>query len=83
MTKRIDVKMNARLLGTASGWDGDPGEMIWFYNFTPTEGVPLTSGSLMFDESEGYLYLQDDEGNPIGEKHDIPTFLAALPRKES
>jgi hypothetical protein len=63
-----------------SGWDGEGHEGVWFYNFEPASGVPLNSGSLMFDMNAGYLYLQDDDGNAIGDKYDIPTFLVDLPR---
>lgn len=81
MTDRFPVEMNARLLGTASGWDGEPFNSIWFYDFQPADGVPLPSCSaIMFDVDAGQLYVQDDQGEHIGPAYDIPTFLVALPR---
>ena len=70
-----------RLLGTATGWDGDPGECFWFYDFEPAPGVALAAcASLNIDLLKGEVIAQDKEGNAIGEAVDIVALCAELPR---
>jgi len=75
-----DVIYNGRLLGTASGWDGELGSSIWFYDFKPA-GDWLGEGTLEIDEENGYIGLQNDDGDrEIMNKQDLPEFLVKLPR---
>lgn len=77
----MEVKILGRVLGTASGWDGDLGENVWFYDFKPNEGIDLPAGDLLFDETNGMIGLTTDEGE-ISNGQDICKFLAPLPRSE-
>ena len=64
--KRIDIVWLGKTLGTASGWDGEPGESWWAYDFKPSEGVELPEcPSLQFEESSGKVIAQDSEGNDL------------------
>ena len=64
--KRMYVVWLGKTLGTASGWDGDPGESWWAYDFKPAEGVELPEcQSLQFEESNGKVRAQDSEGNDL------------------
>ncbi len=82
--KRFDVIVLGRKLGTADGWDGDPGEQIWFYNFQPAAGVGLPEcSSLGFDEQRGFLGPLADETGDFEEFLDAVTFLAKLAREDS
>ena len=75
---RIDVIYSGRLLGTASGWDGEPGRAIWFYDFKPA-GDWLGEGTLEIDEENGYIGLENDNG-VMENGQDLPTFLVKFPR---
>lgn len=79
MGDRLDIIYLSRLLGTASGWDGDPGEYLMYYNFVPKIGVPLEEGLLQINEANGWIYVTDDAERD-GTKYDLVTFLACLPR---
>jgi len=67
MSKRMDVTWLGRTLGTASGWDGDPGDCWWVYDFQSLPGDPMqvTCSCLQFNETEGTIEAQDNEGNAM------------------
>lgn len=78
---RIEVNFLGRNLGTASGWDGEPGEIIWFYDFIPRDGIKLAQGQLVIDTIKGYIGAIDDEGEFTKESaKDIVEFLGKVPR---
>jgi len=53
-------------LGKATGWDGDPGQTWWAYDFVPKDGVKLPACQcLQFDEDKGEITAQDNEGNTL------------------
>ena len=80
MIDRMSVDHHGRRLGTASGWDGDPGEYLIYQDFHPAEGIPFDRGlDLNIDESNGWIYTIDRDGTN-GTKFDLPTFLAGIPR---
>lgn len=81
LNKRTDLTILGRKIGTSTGWDGDPGEHIWFYDFIPDANVHLPAGDLYFDEHRGVLYISDDKGNPI-QAWDVLSVLANVPRTE-
>lgn len=78
MSERMNVMILGRDLGTSDGWDGDPGETIWFYDFQPHHNVLIPLGDLHFDTVDGWLTV----GDPVEPewKVDACTFLAPLPR---
>ena len=79
MTDRIDAIFLNRNLGTASGWDGDPGEYLMFYDFIPRSGVCLDQGLLQINLGTGKIYITDDADND-GPKFDLVDFLYHMPR---
>lgn len=79
---RIEVDILGRNLGTASGWDGDPGECIWFYEFQPRDGVDLKSGDLQIDFVKGLIGIQGPEGE-ILDPEDAVYFLNEVKRVET
>ncbi len=77
---RITVVVLGRHLGYASGWDGDPGDAFWFYDFEPAEGTGLLKCDCFnIDLNKGEITPQDREGNAIDTTRDIATFCAGLP----
>lgn len=80
MSDRMNVAIHGRMLGTASGWDGDLGECTWFYDFEPSDGVALPKGNLQYDEANGFIGIQNSETGKIDAPLDAPSFLASLPR---
>lgn len=81
MTKqRMNVQYLARELGTASGWNGDPGECIWFYDFEPKPGVPIQAcPTFLIDEGEGNFDCQDGGGTSLSTLDIIET-LRQIPK---
>jgi hypothetical protein len=74
---RIDVILLGRKLGTASGWDGDPGELIRFYDFTPAAVIGLrATETLHIDYVSGYISSEPEPAKRL----DILTFLRDIPR---
>jgi len=66
MSERIELRWLGKVLGTISGWDGDPGEDWWGYEFEPAEGVALPKCScLRMDEDEGKITAEDAEGQEL------------------
>jgi hypothetical protein len=54
--------------GTASGWDGDPGEAFWVYDFEPNDSSPfIACECLHIDYNKGVITAQDNEGNSLQE----------------
>ena len=83
MTKdRITISFLGRELGTASGWDGEPGECVWFYDFQPKGGVSLPACSCFtIDEDQGVFRTGDeDDLNP---PYDIVETLRDIPKAVS
>lgn len=81
MGKRIEVKILGRHLGTASGWDGDPGDSYWFYDFQSANGVNLQGDELYINETDGELGFEvsEDTGKII-DPIDICQFLVNIPK---
>lgn len=80
--KRSVCKFLGRNLGTFTGWDGDPGESFWLYNFEPAEGIPLPKcETLTINEIAGQFQVLDTDGNSVpGQTWDIITILRDIPR---
>lgn len=77
--KRMDVTFLARLLGTASGWDGEDGSYL-FYDFIPAEGVNLPAcTSFQINEQDGNFLILDQDTQVL-ETFDIVSFLYQLPK---
>jgi hypothetical protein len=75
----MNVCVLGREIGTATGWAGLPGEIIWFYSFQPAYGVNLLAvDRLEFNEGDGWIVGYDKDNNVIYQ-HDAPTFLSTLP----
>jgi len=80
--ERMEVKVLGRVLGTASGWDGDPGETVWFYDFQAVSGLHLPFTSLAVDFLNGYIGTLDNETGEFTKNstNDIVLFLSGVPR---
>lgn len=64
--KRIPVDFLGRNLGTASGWDGELGEVWWVYDFESNSDCKFPPCKcLQFDEVNAKIHAQDDEGNNL------------------
>lgn len=81
-SERIDVIILGRRLGTASGWDGDPGEIFWYYDFQASPGINLPFQDLAIDFNGGYIGTTNpDDGEFVKEStKDIIHFMAGVPR---
>lgn len=77
---RIEVIILGRVLGTAEGWDGEPGECIWFYEFEPKDGISLGKGDLQVDFNSGAIGIQTNAGG-IDEPVDIVEFLTGVAKQ--
>lgn len=75
---RTTYSFLGRKLGTGTGWDGDPAEVWWIYDFEPAEGVNLPSGDLYIDGTAGLIGLANEDGEVIGE--DICFVLLNIPK---
>ena len=73
----IEWKFLGRILGTATGWDGEM-EAFVLYNFIPAEGIALPPGSLQVEITEGRFVCYDDEGEEI-QSFDILTVMGSAP----
>lgn len=80
--KRSIVKLFDRILGSATGWDGDP-DVFWWYDFTPAEGIDLPAGILQIDFVHGHIGKVNEDDGKILDPKDIPSFLVNIPRKDS
>lgn len=81
MSERIDVTILGRALGTASGWDGDPGKWICFYDFEPKAGIDLPPGDLNFNELKGLIGPASETGE-MEDGKDIVLFLYDIARED-
>ena len=54
-------RVMGKTLGTYDGWDGDDLTIV-FYDFRPTEGVPLASGDLTLSYEKGIFEYYNDDG---------------------
>lgn len=77
--KRTTVKLFCRVLGTATGWDGDP-DTYWWYDFEPAIGIDLPAGTLQIDLIAGHIGKMNEEDGSIVHPKDIPSFLINVPR---
>jgi len=86
MTDRIDVIELGYYLGTASGWDGDPGEWTILYDFIPRPDLSLHnfgSGELEFDYRINRFKYENATGQiASGSFLSLMNEVAALPAKE-
>jgi len=74
MSKPMPLKILGREIGTFTGWDGDPGTYIQFYDYVPKAGVNLEAcNCLYFDEEQGKFRSLNEDGNPIKEWDVIET----------
>ena len=74
MSDRRELKLLGRIIGTYTGWDGDPGDSVWFYDFIPAEGINLKpTDQLMFLEIEGKFQTINEAGEVIEEWDAIET----------
>jgi hypothetical protein len=81
MTKRIEVIYLGRLLGTASGWDGEPGQYLQFHDFIHAPDVALPNcHCLILTEDTGVYECQDETGKALIVDHDIVNLLSSIPR---
>jgi len=77
---RMDVIILKRNLGTASGWDGDPGECVWFYDYIPAKDVPFTACEcFQYDEVSGNFNITNNVGT-ILKAFDVVKALANIPK---
>ena len=83
MTDRIDVIILGRKLGTASGWDGEPGICEWFYDFEPCNEIDLPKCDLVFDITNGYIRAQNPDDGEIRNKQDVISLLLQIARIEN
>ena len=69
MPERTMIKWLGKEIGTADGWDGDPGDCWWTYDFVPNEhgkALGLTECKcLLFSEIKGTVRVQDNDGNDL------------------
>lgn len=82
MSDRIEVIILGRKLGTASGWDGEPGISEWFCEFEPRKGIDLPKCDLVIDFLKGYIGAQNPEDGEIIDKQDVISFMASVARTE-
>lgn len=75
-----ELKILGRVIGTYEGWDGEPGDNIWFYDFIPAKGINIPEcDCLYFEEIEGYIKC----GTAIEEitnTYDVIELLKDVPR---
>ena len=76
---RFEVNILGRNLGTAFGWDGEPSELIWFYDFEPRDGIALEKGVLQVNFIKGEVGMQNDDGE-VSFPLDIISFLSGVSR---
>lgn len=75
-----ELKILGRIVGTFDGWDGDPGDQVWFYNFKPNENVKIPACEcLYYEETEGYIKCGTSDGQ-ITNTFDIIELLSSIPR---
>ena len=76
MIKREEWKILGRTIGVASGWDQGDTFVIALYDFEPTDGIKLPSGTLTIDFESGTASTHDDAGNTL-ESVDLVQAIAA------
>lgn len=76
----MEIKFLGRTLGKALGWEGDPEETWWVWDFIPSVPGLSACACLSFDEVGGWLTHQDDQGETIGKPLDLVEFLHTIPR---
>ncbi len=82
MSERIDVTILGRTIGTASGYDGDPGEWVCYYDFEPKAGIDLPKGDLAVNEITGTIGLSNEETGEPFDGQDIVLVLFNIPRNK-
>ncbi len=64
----MPLKILGREIGTSTGWDGDPGTYMQFYDYIPKTGVNLEAcDCLCFDGEQGKFQILNEDGNPTKE----------------
>ena len=79
--KQRTVRLFNRILGVATGWDGDP-DVFWWYDFKPAEGINLPVGTLQIDFVKGHIGKMNEDDGSIINPQDIPTFLINIKRED-
>ena len=83
MESRENLIILGRLLGTHTGFDMQDTLAICFYDFEPTEGVPIAACDTLefnFDSGWGTGHTNDESGAQLGTSFDILDTLKGLPR---
>ena len=80
MPQRLTITILGRTIGTASGWDGDPGQWVSYYDFMPYAGIDLPIGDLTVDDENGIVGLSNPETGEFFEPQDIVSLLQNIPR---
>lgn len=63
---RMKVVFVGQVLGSASGWDADPGEWTTYYDFQPHADTPLCAcASLEVNETEAMIKAWDEAGTTV------------------
>lgn len=64
MSERMNVEYLGTSIGTASGWDGDPGQYVQFYDFVPNIAQPHLQSCecLAINEAQGTIEEMDRDG---------------------
>lgn len=75
--KRHEAAIMGTVIGTCTGWDGDLGEWIVFYEFIPVPELAdvLGSGDLNIDFEKGEFQKYDDEGDMIWYTDALPVMM--------
>ena len=71
-------KILGRTIGTASGWDQSDTFVMMLYDFKPSAGIDLPSGTLCINFESGIAETYDDEGQTLIAR-DIVATLSRLP----
>ena len=66
-----------RKIGTMTGWDEIGMFIVQLYDFIPTAGIDLPSGTVSVDLESGLVEAYDDAGN-IVESKDIVAALSKV-----
>ena len=80
MSKRIEVDLLGRNLGTAIGWGTDQDGSLFYYGFEPGKGINLETGRLSIDSHKGTIWVENEDGNVLI-VWDIVSFLQGVRKK--
>jgi hypothetical protein len=79
--ERDEWKVLGRTIGVASGWDQADTFVMALYDFEPTDGIKLPSGTLTIDFEAGTASTYDDAGKVL-ESVDLVKAIADAPWTE-